>query len=164
MREKGWVVSDSTVLIALSSLGKLEILKKLYGRIIISEAVYKELVRGEGKPGSEIGSIDWIDVRTLAPQFKKYLEFDLDEGEAETIALSEEIGANLVLIDEYWARKIAEYKGLKYTGTLGVLLKAKEKGLIKEIKSLLNELLNRGFWISTELCNAVLKEAGELEA
>lgn len=67
------------------------------------------------------------------------------------------------MIDEYWARKIAEYKGLKYTGTLGVLLKAKKKGLIKEIKSLLNELLNRGFWISTELYNAVLKEAGELE-
>jgi predicted nucleic acid-binding protein len=163
MREKGLVVSDSTVLIALSSLGVLEILKNLYGRIIIPEAVYKELVRGEGKPGSEIGSIDWIDVRTLAPQFKKYLEFDLDEGEAETIALSEEIGADLILIDDYWARKIAEYKSLKYTGTLGILLKAKKKGLIKEIKSILNELINKGFWISTELCNAVLKEAGELE-
>ena len=163
MREKGLVVSDSTVLIALSSLGVLEILKNLYGRIIIPEAVYKELVRGEGKPGSEIGSIDWIDVRTLAPQFKKYLEFDLDEGEAETIALSEKIGADLILIDDYWARKIAEYKGLRYTGTLGILLKAKKKGLIKELKSLLNELLKRGFWISTELCNAVLKEAGELE-
>ncbi|MDI7261250.1 MAG: DUF3368 domain-containing protein [Thermodesulfobacteriota bacterium] len=163
MREKGLVVSDSTVLIALSSLGILEILKHLYERIIISEAVYKELVRGEGKPGSEIGSINWIDVRTLAPQFKKYLEFDLDEGEAETIALSEEIGADLVLIDEYWARKIAEYKGLKYTGTLGVLLKAKRKGLIKELKSLLNELVNRGFWISTELYHAVLKGAEELE-
>jgi hypothetical protein len=163
MREKGLVVSDNTVLIALSSLGILEILKHLYKRIIISEAVYKELVRGEGKPGSEIGSINWIDVRTLAPQFKKYLEFDLDEGEAETIALSEEIGADLVLIDEYWARKIAEYKGLKYTGTLGVLLKAKRKGLIKELKSLLNELVNRGFWISTELYHAVLNEAEELE-
>ncbi|MCK4296706.1 MAG: DUF3368 domain-containing protein, partial [Candidatus Marinimicrobia bacterium] len=86
----------------------------------------------------------------------------LDKGEAETIALSEEIGADLVLIDEHWARKIAEYKGLKYTGTLGVLLKAKKKGLIKELKSLLNELLKRGFWIGTELYNAVLKEAGEL--
>ena len=96
MREKGLVVSDSTVLIALSSLGVLEILKNLYGSIIIPEAVYKELVRGEGKPGSKIGSIDWIDVRTLAPQFKKYLEFDLDEGEAETIALSEKIGADPV--------------------------------------------------------------------
>ena len=94
-------------------MGILEILKKLYGRIIISEAVYKELVRGEGKPGSEIGSIDWIDVKTLASQFKKYLEFDLDEGEAETIVLSEEIGADLVLIDEHWARQIAEYKGVK---------------------------------------------------
>ena len=154
MREKGLVVSDSTVLIALSSLGILEILKNLYESIIISEAVYKELVRGEGRPGSEIGSIDWIDVRTLAPQFKKYLEFDLDEGEAETIALSEEISADLVLIDEHWARKIAEYKGLRYTGTLGILLKAKKKGLIKELKSLLNELLKRGFWIGTELYNA----------
>ena len=163
MREKRLVVSDSTVLIALSSLGILEILKNLYGRIIIPEAVYKELVRGKGKPGSEIGSIDWIDVRTLTPQFKKYLEFDLDEGEAETIALSEKIGADLILIDDHWARKIAEYKGLKYTGTLGLLLKAKKKRLIKEVKSLLDELLNRGFWISAELCNAVLKEAGELE-
>lgn len=161
MREKGLVVSDSTVLIALSSLGILEILKHLYGRIIISEAVYKELVKGEGKPGSEIGSINWIEVRTLAPQFKKYLEFDLDEGEAETIALSEEIGADLVLIDEYWARKIAEYKGLKYTGTLGVILKAKRKGLIKELKSFLNELVNRGFWMSAELYDAVLKESEE---
>jgi len=67
------------------------------------------------------------------------------------------------LIDEYWARRIAEYKGLKYTGTLGVLLKAKKKGLIKELKSLLDELVSRGFWISTDLYNDVLKEAEEFE-
>jgi predicted nucleic acid-binding protein len=52
---------------------------------------------------------------------------------------------------------------LRYTGTLGVLLKAQEKGSIKELKHLLHELTNRGFWITTELYNAVLKEAGESE-
>lgn len=161
MPENRIVVADSTVLIAFSSLGILKILKELYQRIIIPEAVYKELIRGEGKPGSEVGSVNWIEVRTLSSTSVKYLEFDLDDGEAETIALSEEIKADLVLVDEYWARKIAEYKGLKHTGTLGVLFKAKKMGLIKELKPLLNKLINRGFWISNELYNDVLKEAGE---
>ncbi|MCR4342696.1 MAG: DUF3368 domain-containing protein [Patescibacteria group bacterium] len=161
MPENRLVVADSTVLIALSSLGKLEILQDLYQRIIIPEAVYRELIRGKGRPGSEVGSINWIEVKTLSSLYKKYLEFDLDEGEAETISLSEEIGADLVLVDEYWARKIAEHKGLKYTGTLGLLLKAQKKELIKEINPLLNELINRGFWISNELYNHVLMEAGE---
>lgn len=85
-----------------------------------------------------------------------------DEGEAETIILAEEINANLLIIDDYLAREIANLIGLKITGTLGILIRAKNKGLIQKVKPLIEKLIEAHFWIDQVLYHLVLEVSGEL--
>lgn len=163
MHRERIVVCNSTVIIAFSFLGLLDILKLLYREIIIAQEVYDELVRGEGRPGSEIKDLEWIRIRAISDaRLKEYLGFNLDKGEAETIALSEEIKADLALLDDYWARKFAERRNLTISGTLGVLIKAKKKGMVDRIKPLLDKLIEFDFWIGEDLYRNVLQEVEEL--
>lgn len=91
----------------------------------------------------------------------EYLGFNIHKGEAETISLAEELSADLLLLDDYWARKFAEYRRFKITGTLGILIKAKKQGLISLIKTYMDKLIASNFRISDELYNHALKIAGE---
>jgi len=86
---------------------------------------------------------------------------DLDAGEAETIILATEIGADLTLLDEKVGRIYANHAELKVTGTIGVLIKAKQSGLIPELKPLLEELTAKDVWISEKLKREVLRLVGE---
>jgi len=90
------------------------------------------------------------------------LKLELDEGEVEAIALSVVIGAELLLIDEWRGREIADHLGLKFIGILGAIIEAKHKKLITAVKSLLDNLISKaGFWISNNFYNRVLQIAGE---
>ena len=110
-----------------------------------------------------IRSAEWLKViRVKDRKLVKLLQASLDEGESETIALSLEIGADLVLLDDYDAREKARLFGLKITGTIGVLLKAKKENGIKLLKQELRRLRETGFWIGDELEAKLLKEVGEL--
>ncbi len=155
------VVSNSSILIHLSRIGKLLLLKEIFGRIIIPKAVYEECTF-ENKAGSkEIKSSEWIEVREIKDQnFKKVLRMLLDDGEAEAIVLALETKANLM--DEAEVRRIAKSLGLKVAGTIGILLKAKKMGLIKSLKKNIEMLRENGFWISNDLVYKVLREAGEI--
>jgi len=93
----------------------------------------------------------------------EYLELMIDGEEAETIVLAEELNADAVLIDDLKARKIATLRGLNIIGTIGVLLNAKERGFINEVKPLLEELMKRKIRISKELYNHALELAHEVE-
>ena len=84
-----------------------------------------------------------------------------DKGEAEMITLAEEMNAEAVLIDDLKARKIAKLRGLNVIGTIGVLLDAKEKGVIKELKPLLDELIEKRIRIRRELYDHALELANE---
>jgi uncharacterized protein len=89
---------------------------------------------------------------------------ELDIGEAEAIALAVEIQADRVLIDERRGRLIANRLNLRYTGILGILVEAKSKGLIPEVKPLLNALINQaGFWVAEPLRNSVLELVNEID-
>ncbi|HPZ07066.1 MAG TPA: DUF3368 domain-containing protein, partial [Candidatus Eremiobacteraeota bacterium] len=156
MPYKMTVICNSTVIISLSSIGYIDILQKLYEEIIIAQEVYNELKKGQDKPGSDIEQIEWIKVKSISePKLKEYLGINLDKGEAETIALGEEIKSDLLLLDDYWGRKFAEYRNLKISGTLGVIIRAKSEGIIEQVKPL------RSPGKAHELIRGIVYGAGE---
>jgi predicted nucleic acid-binding protein len=159
------VVSDTSVLINLARLDKLFLLHKLYGNLLIPLAVWREVVeRGAGKPGAdEVKAADWIQVREVAnTALVRALRQDLDAGEAEAIALAVEVNADLLLMDERLGRATAQHFGLRYIGLIGVLLMARQRKLITEIKPDLDRLRQvAGFYISESLYKRVLKDAAE---
>jgi hypothetical protein len=158
------VVSNTTPLITLTSIDKLDILKELYGKVYIPDAVLNEVKAGKGKIGYfEIDTIDWIIPRKITNVFSMNYLIDLDEGEAETIVLAEELQADIVLIDEKFARGFAEIRGLTLSGSLGVLLEAKKKGIISQLKPLIEQMLANRRYLSEKIILDLLKSANELE-
>ncbi|SFM80395.1 DUF3368 domain-containing protein [Thermodesulforhabdus norvegica] len=162
------VVCNSSVLIALSAIGQLDVLQKRCEgtKLMIPKAVWREVVEeGKGEPGAqEVATADWIEVEEVRNRaVGEVLLAQLDHGEAEVIALAQEKGAALVLLDEKEARELAERLGLKVLGTVGLLIWAKQAGLIRSVHEQLDALQEKaGFRISPELYQRVLKEAGEL--
>lgn len=158
------VVVNTTPLIALSHVGQLDILKKLYGEIIIPKAVYRELsVKTESTCKKAVDrSLEWIRVENIKNQMAKTMyKTQLHDGEVEVMILSKEIAADVVIIDDSNAKKHAKYLGLPVTGTLGVLIKAKREGLINELKPILYQMTENGIYISQSLIELCLKQVGE---
>ena len=158
------VVSDATPLIALAKINHLALLADLFGSVVIPQSVHDEVVtNAPNRPGAaEIAKADWIHVQSPADQTKvAYLRIDLDPGEAEALVLAEELSADWTLLDETKARLAAELIGLRYIGTIGLLLTAKQKGKIMALRPLLDELCAKKFYLSKSVCRAVLKQAGE---
>ncbi|AHF79703.1 DUF3368 domain-containing protein [Thermococcus paralvinellae] len=158
------VVSNSTPLIHLAKIDRLDLLKEFFGEIFIPEAVYREcILEGKGSEDSElIEKAEWIKVVRIKDEtLKKSLMLELDEGESEAIVLALEMNSELLLIDDYDGREIARALGLKVTGTIGVLLKAKFQGKITSLKEELEKLKKTGFWLSDELYKKILEEVGE---
>jgi predicted nucleic acid-binding protein len=156
------VISNTTPIITLLTISKLDLLQKIYGQIIIPKGVFDEIEQGKDKIFyTNLSKIDWIKIipiKDIEPL--KYLH-ELDKGEAEVIVLANELNADLVIIDERLGREFAEYFNIKVTGTIGVLLKAKELGLIKMIKPILNQMLESGIWLNKTLIDKVLEIAVE---
>lgn len=156
------VVSNTTPLISLLKLSKLELLKELYKEISIPFAVFQEIEAGRNKAFyQDLSTITWIKIREIKD--KKALKYflELDTGEAEAIVLANEIGADLIILDEKLGRFHAKHADLQVTGTIGILLKAKSMGLIPAIKPLLQELIDKDVWISGTLMNEILQKANE---
>lgn len=158
------VISNSSPLIHLSKIGELTLLRYFFDEIIVPEAVYRECVI-EGKEREDakrIKKAKWIKVaRIKNTDLKKALMMVLDGGEAEAIVLALEKSADLILLDEYEARKVARNYALDIAGTIGVLLKAKYAGKITTVKDALKKLKDTGFWLSGNLYTQILKKAGE---
>jgi predicted nucleic acid-binding protein len=156
------IVSDSSPLIALSLCGKLGILEKLYSDVLIPYAVFDEISIPH-KPFADelllwaqekIAIINDIDLANA-------INIILDRGESEAIVLYNEIKADALLIDEKAGREYAENYGVNIIGTLGILLKAKQQGLIKEIKPDIDLLKQSPIRISDTLYEKILALAGE---
>jgi predicted nucleic acid-binding protein len=153
------VVSNTSPVSVLASVGRLGLIHDLYPQVIIPTAVAGELVNdGLSRPPAE-----WIDVREVRDRGRVAgLRAELDDGEAEAIALAIELRADLLLIDERAGRKAAARHGLVYTGVLGMLLAAERAGLIDTIAPLLDELVTKAdFWVGPALRARILREAGE---
>jgi hypothetical protein len=159
------VVADISPLTNLASIGQFGLLEAIFGEIQLAEGVWDELGQG-GR--------DWPGRREVARSqafhrhivqnvaFVKALCGDLDRGEAETIVLATELPADLVLLDEKAARRTAARLGLRVMGVLGVLLEAKTRKLVPEVRPLLDALRQQaGFYLGDDLFEAVLELAKE---
>jgi hypothetical protein len=159
------VVSDTSPINNLAAINQLNLLQQLYGTVIIPEAVYRELTDPDFPVAgaTEVQTFDWIETRSVGDRtVVEALSNELDIGEAEAIALALEIKAEQVLIDERRGRLMAQRLNLQYTGILGILVEAKSKGLISQIKPLLDALITQaGFWVAVPLYNSVLRLVGE---
>ena len=162
------VICDSSTLIHLTSIGRLALLKAFYDRITIPPAVWNEVVeQGAGRAGArevaEASQAGWIDVIAPADEpLVRLLERDLDAGESEVIALALEQQADLILLDESEARRIADRYGLAKTGVIGLLIRARREGLVDSLQAELDRLQSLGgFWIEERLHHRVLAIMGE---
>lgn len=155
------VVSNSTPLIALARIRRFQLLRELFGEINIPLAVYDEVVNaGKGRAGViEVESADWIHCHQVSnSDLVAFLRISLDAGEAEAIALAKEISADLVLLDDSDGRNIAESVGIRFTGTIGILLRYYH-GHPTDFKNALDELLAQGFRLSKEEYVKILEQA-----
>jgi predicted nucleic acid-binding protein len=158
------VVSNAGPLITLAKIQRSELLKDLFDHIVIPRAVYDEVVlRGAGEPGAEeTRNAGWIETRSPLDELSvAVLRESLGAGESEAIVLAQELGVDLLLLDDALARRKAERLGLKAIGTLGVLLLAKQAGLLDAVKPVLAALQQTDFRASLRVYGEVLARAGE---
>ena len=155
------IISDTSSISNLFQIERIDLLKSLYGKITITPAVQRELYALEEQ--KEIDNLKWIKVVAPKDQKKvmKLLE-ELDLGEAESIALAIERKAKYLIIDEYRGRLIAEQYGVKIVGVLGILIQAKQDGLIDSVKDEVQKLRQVGFRLNQRLVDGVLKRLGEI--
>ena len=158
------VVSNTTPILSLYKIGRLSLLPSLFDTIIVPKAVYNEIaVLGRGKQGHEaIDTASYIHIKDVQNILAvNLLRAQLDYGEAEVIVLAREIEADVLLLDEKKARRIAQANAQPVIGTIGILQAAKDKGLIPDMKTPLDDLIAHGIWIDRNLYQLVLKNNNE---
>lgn len=147
------IISDTSCFIILSNIGELEILHKVYGSILTTFDIAKEF--GEPLP-------DWVEVLNVTDKYRQQLlEMQIDKGESSAIALALETPDSTIILDDYKERKIAAQLGINYTGTIGVIIKAKLNGVIPSIKPIIEKIKQTNFHLSVDIELQALKEAKE---
>ena len=162
------VVSDASVLICLGAVRQLHLLQDFYQIIIVPHAVWQEVTAvGASLPGARNAvhakQEGWLTIQSPSNQsLVANLRASLDAGESEAIALASELGAALLLIDETEGRTAARGLGLAVTGTLGVLIRAKQAGKLAALKPILDAMIrHHSFRLGRTLYEQTLKQVGE---
>jgi predicted nucleic acid-binding protein len=147
------VIADTSCLIALSRIDSLNLLCRLYRRMVITEEIRDEF--GEAVPS-------WIEVVPVADKKYQYiLESILDVGESSAIALAVTLENVLLILDDLKGRREARRLGFKVTGTLGILFSAKKNGLIPALKPYIDRLQAAEFRIAPAIVKELLALSGE---
>lgn len=164
MPDSGPIICNAGPLIALAMIDRLALLRDLYTRILVPEAVFREVVeQGVGRVGArQIATADWLEQTPDLVAPDPFLTMELGAGEAAVLTLAAQLNASEVLIDERKARRIAEVAyGLKPKGTAGILVAAKRRGLLEEIRPALLEMAQKGYYLSARLIDRACREVGE---
>lgn len=156
------IVSNSGPLISLARIDRLALLPELFGRVVVPPAVLQELTHSADRPGASVlRKAEWLLVRQIADSSEvSRLSFWLDAGESEVLVLARELGA-IAAIDERRGRTIAAALGIPQTGTVGILLAAKEAGAVPAVTPLLDQLIGNGIRLSARLYHEARQMAGE---
>jgi predicted nucleic acid-binding protein len=153
------VIVNASPILALHDIGCLDIMRKLYGKVTIPEAVRREVTV---RDTHTLDGYAWISVAEIADTaMRELFTSALHDGEVEVMILAKEQNADLVILDDGLARRHAKYLKLNVTGTVGVLLRAKQNGIISEVKPILDKLIQRGLYLSDDVYRDVLKIASE---
>jgi len=155
------IVSNASPLIVLLRVNRLSILRELFEKVIIPEAVYEEITTKEYER-LIFGRLEWIESRSVTDvELTVFLEKLIDRGEAEAIVLAKELNATL-LIDDAKARKYAKLLNIEAIGTLGLLKIAKRSGLVPSVRKVIEGMLAEGYYIEDRLVRKILKDIDEL--
>ncbi len=147
------VIADTSCFILLDKINELDLLQKVFKTVTTT----KEIANEFNKPLPI-----WVTIQAATNQrYSELLEIEIDKGEASAIALALETNDSLLILDDQKARKLAERLNLKYTGTLGVLLKAKEREILPAIKPFLQKIQQTNFRFSEKVFDQILREAKE---
>jgi predicted nucleic acid-binding protein len=159
------VIANTSPIQYLHQLGELQLLSQLYGSVIVPPAVAEEIAEGRtlGHQLPDLGGLPWLEVAAPASALLLPLAAGLGAGELGVLALGQERRGSLVILDDGRARRCADALGLRYTGTLGVLLKAKQSGVLLTVRPLLDRLEALGFRLDPVTHRICLALAGEDE-
>lgn len=158
------LVADSSALITLARIGRLQLLRAMASVVYVPSAVFDEVVLfGAGRPGSEeLANASWVVRRPVRDtESVDLFRGRLGHGESEAIVLAKELGADFLVVDDATARRVAEEEGQRVVGLPGLLINAKERGLVSAIKPLLDAMLASGFFLDTTNYRSILQRAGE---
>lgn len=159
------VVADAGPLIAFGRLRRIEVLARVFERVVVPRAVFEETQVHPGLPDAQAivsaRAAGLFVVEDSPPDLTRLPpDAELGEGETAAIAFAAERGYG-VLIDEKLGRSVAEALNLKVIGTVGVLLIARRRNLIAAVKPFLEDLRTSGHRLSEELIREALRRAGE---
>lgn len=161
------VVSNTSPITNLAAIEHFELFRRLFGQLHIADGVWTELGAGrQAWPGRrEVEAAPWIERHLVQTEpLIRTLQRDLDRGEAETLVLALELNADLVLMDEREGRRAAQRLGFKVLGVVGMLIEAKRRTLIQNVRPLLDSLReDAGFYLSDAIYHRVLASVGEAE-
>ena len=148
------VISDTSCLIILHKIGELDLLKKVYNSVLVTPEVGQEF--------SDTLPL-WIKIEKVKDKkYQKFLETQIDLGEASAVALAMEMDSPLLLLDDLKARKLATKLHIKFTGTLGVINKAKQIGVLEEVRPIIEKLMETDFRISENIIEEILRKNNEI--
>ena len=156
-------ISNTSPLLYLNLIDRLTLLPQLYTEVLIPPAVEAELKAGAERAVRvpSVREIPWLRVQPLASELLIPLVMDLGRGEAEVIALGLEYADSRLILDDILARRIARSRKLQVTGTVGVIIKAKQEGLLPAVLPVLHILREAGLWLSDALIAEVGRQTGE---
>ena len=163
MQGRSDLVINTGPVLALAAAGHLQIVRELFAKVTVPYEVVQEIDAGGRTQFAreEFRAASWFDKRSSSISLPPPLQFTLDPGEAAVVALATSEGIPTVAIDETVGRRIARLHGLTVTGSLGILIQAKQQGAAITLRTSIARMRQHGIWLSAALEKECLRIAGE---
>jgi predicted nucleic acid-binding protein len=153
------IIGDSSALVAMATMDRLDLLEKIFGKVYVPQAVYNEVTTSHKAQSLKLKN--FLDDKIVSIELD-ISKIGLGQGELEAIALYKKMDADFLLIDDRRAKRFAKLNGVNVIGALGVMILAKDGGFVKSIREDLEKLLESSLFISQSLVDRVLREVGEI--